>query len=248
MANGTVDIDRVYQKVLALANKEQRGYITPQEFNLFADQAQFEIFENYFHDIKIARLKPTNDSDASDELSILRDKISIHRSDGVALSVGAAGGANEGFHLISSSTYVITRVYKETGTVGLGILEFKEVDLNDLANIMNNELTAPRVSTPIYVKTSHNKIKIYPTASYSTTANIKYDVIIKPEKPVWGYVVVNNKALNNPATTTDFDLHESEENNLVMRILELSGIAMKETELVQIAARDRASTKAEKNN
>ena len=35
-------IDSVYQKVLALANKEQRGYITPQDFNLFADQAQME--------------------------------------------------------------------------------------------------------------------------------------------------------------------------------------------------------------
>ena len=39
-----VSVDNVYQKVLALANKEQRGYITPQEFNLFADHAQMEIF------------------------------------------------------------------------------------------------------------------------------------------------------------------------------------------------------------
>ena len=31
-----ISIDDVYQKVLAIANKEQRGYITPQEFNLFA--------------------------------------------------------------------------------------------------------------------------------------------------------------------------------------------------------------------
>ena len=37
-----VSIDTVYQRVLALANKEQRGYITPQEFNLLANQAQME--------------------------------------------------------------------------------------------------------------------------------------------------------------------------------------------------------------
>ena len=43
-----VSVDTVYQRVLALANKEQRGYITPQEFNIFANQAQFEIFEHYF--------------------------------------------------------------------------------------------------------------------------------------------------------------------------------------------------------
>ena len=46
-----ISIDTVYQKVLALANKEQRGYITPQDFNLFADQAQKEIFEQYFYDL-----------------------------------------------------------------------------------------------------------------------------------------------------------------------------------------------------
>ena len=46
-----ISVDTVYQKVLAFANKEQRGYITPQEFNLFADQAQMEIFEQYFYDI-----------------------------------------------------------------------------------------------------------------------------------------------------------------------------------------------------
>ena len=40
-----VNIDTVYQRVLAFANKEQRGYITPQEFNLFANQAQMEIYE-----------------------------------------------------------------------------------------------------------------------------------------------------------------------------------------------------------
>ena len=38
-----VSIDTVYQRVLALANKEQRGYITPQEFNLFANQVQIKI-------------------------------------------------------------------------------------------------------------------------------------------------------------------------------------------------------------
>ena len=44
-----ISVDTVYQKVLAMANKEQRGYITPQEFNLLADKVQLEIFESYFN-------------------------------------------------------------------------------------------------------------------------------------------------------------------------------------------------------
>ena len=58
-----VNIDTVYQKVLAIANKEQRGYITPQEFNLFADQAQMDIFEQYFYDINQFNRVPGNDTD-----------------------------------------------------------------------------------------------------------------------------------------------------------------------------------------
>ena len=46
-----ISIDTVYQRVLAILNKENRGYITPQEFNLFANQAQLEIFEQYFFDL-----------------------------------------------------------------------------------------------------------------------------------------------------------------------------------------------------
>ena len=34
-----VSVDTVYQRVLALANKEQRGYITPQEFKVFEQVA-----------------------------------------------------------------------------------------------------------------------------------------------------------------------------------------------------------------
>ena len=70
-------IDTVYQTVLALANKEQRGYITPQEFNLFARQAQMEIFEQYFYDLNQFKRVPGNQSEYADMIKILEDKISI---------------------------------------------------------------------------------------------------------------------------------------------------------------------------
>ena len=54
-----ISVDTIYQRVLAIANKEQRGYITPQEFNLLANQAQRSIFESYFFDKNMReRLEP----------------------------------------------------------------------------------------------------------------------------------------------------------------------------------------------
>jgi len=74
-----VSVDTVYQRVLAIANKEQRGYITPQEFNLLANQAQMEIFEQYFYDInQFERVRPNN-TEYSNPLHILEEKISLFK-------------------------------------------------------------------------------------------------------------------------------------------------------------------------
>ena len=45
-----ISVNTVYQTVLSILNKEQRGYLTPDEFNKIATQVQLEIFESYFED------------------------------------------------------------------------------------------------------------------------------------------------------------------------------------------------------
>ena len=72
----SVSVDTVYQRVLGILNKEQRGYVTPQEFNLFANQAQLDLFEQYFYDINQFGRIPGNDTEYSDMLDVLNKKIS----------------------------------------------------------------------------------------------------------------------------------------------------------------------------
>lgn len=81
-----VNIDTVYQTVLAIANKEQRGYLTPQEFNLMASRAQREIFEQYFYDINRFSRMPGNSTEFSDMLYILEEKVAPFRVNGVLLT------------------------------------------------------------------------------------------------------------------------------------------------------------------
>ena len=73
-----VRVDDVYQKVLAIANKEQRGYITPQEFNLLANQAQMSIFESYFY-IKNQRERGDGEKDQT-EVAVLQTSTSDQTS------------------------------------------------------------------------------------------------------------------------------------------------------------------------
>ena len=42
-------INSVRQTVMSTLNKNNYGYISPSDFNLFAKQAQLDIFENYFY-------------------------------------------------------------------------------------------------------------------------------------------------------------------------------------------------------
>mgnify|MGYP003121598036 CR=1 FL=1 len=233
MANNSVNVDTVYQKVLALANKEQRGYITPQEFNLFASQAQLEIFENYFHDLKTAQLKPKNHTESGDEINLLNERISLHKVTGT----NSTRSDSDGLHSLDNSTYILTDVYTAAG------ISIEEVEANQLRQMNLNPLLKPTTGRPVFVRVSSNKIEIS-----GIDATCKIDFIKKPTNPNWGYVVISGKALYNSNTSVDFDLHESEENNLVMRILELSGITLADPNLVQLAMRDQANTKAEKNN
>ena len=43
-------INTVRNTVLSVLNKNNYGYLSPSDFNLFAKQAQLDIFENYFYD------------------------------------------------------------------------------------------------------------------------------------------------------------------------------------------------------
>ena len=56
-----VNVNDVYETVLYLLNKEQRGYIQPAEFNKLASQVQLDIFQDYFSDAnQLVRKDQTN--------------------------------------------------------------------------------------------------------------------------------------------------------------------------------------------
>ena len=81
--------------------------------------------------------------------------------------------------------------------------------------------------------------KIYITSNVYQTSNkrnVRANYIKKPKTPNWNYVVVNEKPLYNASTSIDFELHPSEESELVYRILAFAGIAIEKPQLTQVAA------------
>ncbi len=236
-----VSVDTVYQRVLALANKEQRGYITPQEFNLFANQAQMDIFDQYFYDINQFGRVNGNSTDHSDMLSLLEEKVSNFRR----TSILSFNNTLNGYSLATLQDFysVGTVIYDRSVGGGVGRVEVEPINHNEQLMLESSSLTAPSLLRPIYTR-ENNTIKIYPLTIISGVS-CKY---IKYPTPVnWSYIVVKEKALYNGTNSANFELHTSEENNLVNKILALAGISIEDPTIYQTGqAQDMKSIQQEK--
>ena len=86
-----VNVDIVYKTVLLILNKEQRGNLSPDEFNKVATQVQLEIFESYFETLNQQVRRPDNDTEYSDRVKNVDQDISIFKEYGNATYVGGGG-------------------------------------------------------------------------------------------------------------------------------------------------------------
>ena len=75
-----INVNTVYNTVLSILNKEQRGYITPDEFNKLATQVQLEVFENYFEDINQQLRVPQTTNEYANRQKNIDDCISIFKT------------------------------------------------------------------------------------------------------------------------------------------------------------------------
>ena len=89
-------------------------------------------------------------------------------------------------------------------------------------------------------RTTGEDIQVYDGGSAPVTSSVTVECFCTPRDVSWAYVVVNEKALYDANTSTDFNLHRSEETNLVIKILELAGITINKPGLVQIASNEEA--------
>lgn len=225
-----VSIDTVYQRVLAIANKEQRGYITPQEFNLFANQAQMNIFDEYFYDLNQFSRIHGNDTGHADMLQVLEEKIAEFETHGGTVTSGTT---------LPTDLYRISSIYYSDGSSN--VYPAQKITKKEFHEYRLSPLPLVTAARPVYIQHSTG-INIYSaiskTATTAITSNVKVNYIRKPATAKWGYNVVLGNALHNSGAsyTTDFELHASEETNLVNRILQLAGIMMKDPNLYQTAA------------
>jgi hypothetical protein len=180
-----VNVDTVYRTVLLIINKEQRGYLTPDEFNKTATQVQLEIFNEYFEDLNQQIRLPENDSEYANRNKNLQEKIAIFHEDGDCQYINgyfnvpstSNVSSSEAVTSVGSSTsYTLTVLTASQLASGLVTVSFDGILQDDSTwNINGNILiltTPPTAGTNIL-------ISVYPYDFYKLGT-----VIYKGEKEV----------------------------------------------------------------
>jgi hypothetical protein len=248
-----IEVDKVYQKVLAIANKEQRGYITPQEFNLFADYAQNDIFRQYFYDLNQYRRIPGNNTHYADITNGIEEKISLFEmydeSAGILNQWGDVH-LNVDFPDLYKITYVAVSYHDKTlkhaggrgGWTRLDKLEASEQTYYSQSYLVRNAQDMTK-SCAYYILSNtangNHRMKIFPYPDQDHDA-VRVNYIRKPKSPNWTYILNGENPLYNPTALDhqNFELHDCEEELLVIKILQLAGVNIKDYSLTQIAAQE----------
>ena len=292
-----INVNTVYQTVLLILNKEQRGYMTPVEFNKIGTQVQLEIFERYFEDINQQIRLPQTNADYADRFLNIDEKISIFKTIGNAtyangsFSLPAESGSSQATFttvtLVNQQAYtintitanqlasgtttvyldgIISTAYNINGTTltlnnapsagidifvvttqddfyrlgvvlfdaggGLPTEEIQRVERGELYHLLTSDLTAPTTRNPIYLY-ENKKITVYPQVIQS---GIQAAYIRKPLDPIWNFTLSGNAYVYNPDTSIDFELHDSEQIEVVLKILLYAGVVVKDSTIIQVAA------------
>jgi hypothetical protein len=215
-----INVDTVYKTVLLILNKEQRGYMTPDEFNKTATQVQLEIFENYFDNLNQQLRVSDNDSEYADRQKNIDEQISVFKTIGNCTYLG-----NSEWQLPTSSgitTYnetIVTVISQQNYT--LSVLTQAQIQNGQVKVYFNNILQPASAYT---INGLQLVLTSIPTTSFNVLISVRENdfyrlgtIIYKDEIEVQriqrnNFLYVNRSPLTKP--TKEYPLYIYEENNV----------------------------------
>ena len=231
-------INSVRNTVLAIINKNNYGYISPSDFNLFAKQAQLDIFDEYFTNYnqqineENARISGTGYAD----LKLGYEEV----IDSFAVTKTLVQNVSNIYYLPSQTTtgddyYLINKILCYNAGVLKG--EAEKVS-NSKINLLNKSLlTAPSDLYPAYTQKG-DSVTIFPT-TFNGALDVQATYVRYPKDPQWTYITLYNGEPVFDQTQSDyqdFELPIDDTNNLVARILQYAGISIREGDVYQFGS------------
>ena len=128
------------------------------------------------------------------------------------------------------------------GSILYNSIDAEHITQKDWLYIKKSPLSQPSNDFPVYLRDSEtNAIKVYADSiTANETADVTCNYIKTPADAAWAYD--NTTGLYDSGNSTNFELHASEETELVIKILALAGIVLKDPGLYQIGSAEEVKS------
>ena len=235
-------INSVRNTVLSILNKNNYGYISPADFNLFAKQAQLDIFEDYFYQYntqinkennRLGRLSGTGYADIKKGLEEVLDSFSV---------TSFLTRVNANIYSLPLDYYLINKIFYYPNqltsgtTTGTTAGKLDDVDANFLGVVSVGDI----------VINTTDSTSAFVTAVANTSLILSSDIMVTAEN----YAIYNNKNIaevervsqdkifyltnsNLTAPTTQYPAYVLEANNITAYPTTISGVADLQTQYVR---------------
>jgi len=234
-----VNINTVYTTVLYILNKEQRGYVTPAEFNSLAVQVQEEIYNSYFPDgNQLNRYNQNNQQNDTEFFNMFKDSAyKLYPFERNAIFTYNAAAAVLGWEYAGVGTIYklgeIISTYNTTNPQYDSITQL--ASQSDFSKVTRSTLTAPTVQYPLCTtSTGPNNSVLIKVSPQPNALNI--NVTFKPTAPEWKFTTGNLGQYVYSNTSVNFELDTSEQTNIIMNILKYCGIIINDPTIIQTAS------------
>jgi hypothetical protein len=239
-------INSVRNTVLSVLNKNNYGYISPSDFNLFAKQAQMEIFEEFFSEYnKIINMENARMS-GTDYANLRKALEEAVETFIVTSTLTQVAPASNRFFLPSVSTtgfdyFMINKIlcYDASGPTRVFKGEAEKVTHSKITMLVNSNLTAPTELYPAYTQEG-SSLTVYP-ATINLPNEVEANYFRYPKDPKWTYVTLaNGEPVFNQSQLDyqDFEVPIEDEIKLVSKILQYAGMSIREIEAVQFGGNE----------
>jgi hypothetical protein len=233
-------VREVYNALNDLANKDQRGFVTPTEFNSFAPIAQQNIFNRLFQDLTLAmasrrrNLDPARDKSKAKQLK--EDLAVFSKEATLAKTSGVFEKPDDLARIISMKT---------KGNILLDVTSSVMIDPiydeEKLDRILLSTLSAPTSERPIALV--RDNIEVFPTSI--SRIQVRYYKVpegLDPSTgnrtvslPKFGFTVSNGKEAYSASTSVDFELPEHYVSELVHEMAKLVGVNLRDANIFNYA-------------
>lgn len=216
-------INSVRNTVLSVIDKDNSGFISPSEFNLFAKAAQLEIYQEYFDQHRKAVLDKNARRGGRGVFDEVKDI--AHKTDIFVKEATLADSDTDDRFVLPSDLYFLDYIHVDGKIV-------EEVNRTEFTYLNMANLSAPSDEYKVYYRVG-NDIQISPV---QTSAKAVYYKV--PATPKWTYLTSasGDPVFNGSASDyQDFELHPEEETQLIVKILKYAGVTIRAEDVVSVA-------------